>query len=70
MDRGIPIFNQEVINEIVFGDETNYTNLGGNTLNPINESESNAINIDVELTRKVLKLLLQREYNFPWLLQY
>ncbi len=61
LDRGIPIFNQEVINEIVLWKVNRYANLGDNTLNLINEIESNAINIDVELTRKVLKLLLQEK---------
>ena len=61
LDKVFPIFNQEIINEIVLWKVNRYANIRNNTLNLLNQIEGNGTNLDQEMTRKVLKSLLQEK---------
>ena len=60
-DKGMSIFDQEVINEIVLWKVNRYAVVDEDTLKLLNNIDSNATKLDGEMTRIILKALLKNK---------
>ena len=61
LDKNTSLFNQEIINEIVLWKVNRYAKIDNDTLKMLNEIDPNSIELDIEKTRILLKILIQKK---------
>jgi len=61
LDKNETVFNQEIINEIILWKVNRYANVDNDTLKLLNDIGTTSTVLDIEKTRKILKILIQKK---------
>jgi hypothetical protein len=61
LDKNETMFDQEIINEIILWKVNRYANVDNDTLKLLNDIGTTSTVLDIEKTRKILKMLIQKK---------
>lgn len=61
LDKTTAMFGQEIINEIVLWKVNRYANVDNETLKLLNDIDAKSTILDLEKTKKILKILIQKK---------
>jgi len=61
LDKNETMFDQEIINEIILWKVNRYANVDNDTLKLLNDIGTTSTVLDIEKTRKILKILIQKK---------